>query len=77
VVGSPTSVLCARESCGDFVPEDEAFFDSGMYSGVQVRRIADPAIAKGRVHGCQVEIGPSDRAWAGGICDGFGIRELR
>ena len=40
-----------------------------MNSGVQVRGISDPAIKNGRVHGYQVEIDPSDRAWTGGIYD--------
>jgi hypothetical protein len=40
-----------------------------MNSGVQVRSIADPSVKGGRVHGYQVEIDPSDRAWTGGIYD--------
>jgi hypothetical protein len=40
-----------------------------MNSGVQIRGISDPAIKGGRVHGYQVEIDPSDRAWTGGLYD--------
>jgi hypothetical protein len=69
VIGSPNSFLCTRESFGDFILEYDAFIDSAMNSGMQVRGIADPAIANGRVHGYQVEIDPSDRAWTGGIYD--------
>jgi hypothetical protein len=69
VVGSPNSFLCTKELFADFVLEYEAFIDSEMNSGVMVRGIHDPAIAKGRVHGYQVEIDPSDRAWTAGIYD--------
>ncbi len=69
VAGSPNSFLCTKELFGDFILEYEAFIDSEMNSGVMVRGIHDPAMAKGRVHGYQVEIDPSDRAWTGGIYD--------
>lgn len=69
VLGSPNSFLCTKESFGDFILEYEAKIESEMNSGVQVRGIADPAIKQGRVHGYQVEIDPSDRAWTGGIYD--------
>jgi hypothetical protein len=69
VVGSPNSFLCAKETFGDFILEYEAKIESEMNSGVQIRGIADPAIKNGRMHGYQVEIDPSDRAWTGGIYD--------
>jgi hypothetical protein len=69
ILGSPNSFLCTKESFGDFILEYEAFIDSEMNSGVMVRGLSDPAIAKGRVHGYQVEIDPSDRAWSGGLYD--------
>ncbi len=69
VLDSPNSFLCAKETFGDFIFEFEVKVESEMNSGVQVRSIADPAVKKGRVHGYQVEIDPSARAWSGGIYD--------
>jgi hypothetical protein len=69
VVDSPNSFLCTKEAFGDFVLEYEAFIESEMNSGVNIRSISDPAINQGRVHGYQVEIDPSARAWTGGLYD--------
>jgi hypothetical protein len=69
VLRSPNSFLCTKETFGDFILEYEARIDSEMNSGVQIRSISDPAIKGGRVHGYQVEIDPSDRAWTGGLYD--------
>lgn len=69
VADSPNSFLCNKEVFGDFILEYEAKIESEMNSGVQIRGIADPAIKNGRVHGYQVEIDPSERAWTGGIFD--------
>jgi hypothetical protein len=69
VVGSPNSFLCTKEAFGDFILEYEAKIESEMNSGVQIRAVSDPAIKGGRVHGYQVEIDPSARAWTGGIYD--------
>ena len=40
-----------------------------MNSGIQIRSNSLPHYRNGRVHGYQVEIDPSDRAWSGGIYD--------
>ena len=69
VVNSPNSFLCTKESFGDFILEYEARIESEMNSGVMVRGLVDPAVRAGRVHGYQVEIDPSDRAWTAGIYD--------
>jgi len=69
VVGSPNSFLCSKESFGDFVLEYEVWVDTNFNSGMQIRSIADPAIKNGRMHGLQVEVDPSERAWSGGIYD--------
>ncbi len=69
VLNSPNSFLCTKEKFGDFILEYEAKIESEMNSGVQVRSIADPGVKNGRVHGTQVEIDPSDRAWTCGIYD--------
>ena len=40
-----------------------------MNSGIQIRSNSFPYYRNGRVHGYQVEIDPSDRAWSAGIYD--------
>jgi hypothetical protein len=69
VLKSPNSFLCTKEAFGDVILEYEAKIESEMNSGVQIRGVSDPSIKGGRVHGYQVEIDPSARAWTGGIYD--------
>ena len=71
VVGSPTnSFLAAEKTFGDFVLELEVMQDIGpSNSGVQFRSICRPEVNDGRVHGYQLELDPTDRAWSGGIYD--------
>jgi 3-keto-disaccharide hydrolase len=69
VLDSPNSFLVTSEEFGDFILEFEAKLDDDLNSGVQVRSHADPGYKEGRVHGYQVEIDPSRRAWTGGIYD--------
>ncbi len=74
IVGStvprtPNSFLCTEKMYGDFVLELEFKVDSALNSGVQIRSNSLPGYKDGRVHGYQVEIDPSDRAWSGGIYD--------
>jgi hypothetical protein len=69
VVKSPNSFLCTKETFGDFILEYEVWVATNLNSGVQIRSIGDPAIKNGRVHGYQVEVDPSDRAWSGGLYD--------
>jgi len=69
VVNSPNSFLCTKDTFGDFILEYEVWVATNLNSGVQIRSTSDPAIQNGRVHGYQVEIDPSDRAWSGGIYD--------
>jgi hypothetical protein len=81
VPNTANSFLCTKKDYGDFVLELEFKVDPNLNSGVQVRsqcfdepktvelggkKIKVPA---GRVHGYQVEIDPSERAWTGGIYD--------
>ncbi len=68
-LGSPNSFLCTRAQYGDFILEYDAWQETELNGGVQIRSIADSAIMQGRVHGLQVEIDPSPRAWTGGIYD--------
>lgn len=69
VIVSPNSFLCTKEKYGDFILEFETWFDPQMNSGVQIRSESTPDYRNGRVHGYQVEMDPSTRAWSGGIYD--------
>jgi hypothetical protein len=69
VLNSPNSFLCTKENYGDFILEFDTWFDLQMNSGVQFRSESKPDYQNGRVHGYQVELDPSDRAWSGGIYD--------
>ncbi len=53
----------------DFILELDYKVDSSMNSGIQIRSNSKPDYQNGRVHGYQVEIDPSKRAWSGGIYD--------
>jgi hypothetical protein len=81
VPNTGNSFLCTKRDYANFVLELEFNVQNGLNSGVQVRsqcfetpksvelggkRFAFPA---DRVHGYQVEIDPSKRAWTGGIYD--------
>jgi len=69
VLGEPNSFLCTDVIYGDFVLEYEFLVHPKMNSGVQIRSNSYPEYKDGRVHGYQVEIDPSDRAWTAGIYD--------
>ncbi len=69
VPNTPNSFLTTREHYGDFILEYEVYLDSQLNSGVQIRSNSNASYRNGRVHGYQVEIDPSARAWTGGIYD--------
>jgi hypothetical protein len=81
VPGTPNSFLCTTRSFTNFVLELEFKPTTGLNSGIQVRSECFDQektvslggktyrIPAGRVHGYQVEIDPSDRAWTGGLYD--------
>ena len=69
VHGTPNSFLTTDKMYGDFILELDYRVDSTMNSGVQVRSNSHPWYMDGRVHGYQIEIDPSDRAWSAGIYD--------
>ena len=69
VVGEPNSFLVTEELYDDFILELEYKLDADMNSGIQFRSESKPDYMNGRVHGYQVEIDPSDRAWTGGLYD--------
>ena len=74
---TPNSFLCTTRGFTNFILELEFKVAPGLNSGVQIRS-QDTASqvewkdktykgAAGRVHGIQVEIDPSNRAWSGGL----------
>ncbi len=72
VAHTPNSFLCTEKVFSNFILEyDVRFKDTNnlFNSGVQIRSTSSPDYNKGRVHGYQVEIDPSDRAWSAGIYD--------
>lgn len=66
---TPNSFMTTEKTYGDFVLELELMVDNSMNSGIQFRSLSKPEYNNGRVHGYQMEIDPSDRAWSGGIYD--------
>ncbi len=69
VLNTPNSFLCTEKMYTDFVLELEFLVEPGMNSGVQIRSHSFEHFKDYRVHGYQVEIDTSDRAWSGGIYD--------
>ncbi len=65
----PNSFLTTKKKYGDFILELDLLVHSSMNSGIQIRSESKPAFQNGRVHGYQVEVDPSDRAWSGGVYD--------
>ncbi|NDV44781.1 3-keto-disaccharide hydrolase [Flagellimonas sediminis] len=74
IVGStvhdtPNSFLTTDKMYDDFILELDYKVDSTMNSGIQIRSNSFPYYQNGRVHGYQIEIDPSERAWSAGIYD--------
>ncbi len=81
VPNTPNSFLCTERHYTNFILEVEFKVSPTLNSGIQIRsRYYDHPqtyewqgktinVAAGRVHGYQVEIDPSPRAWSGGIYD--------
>jgi len=81
VSNTPNSFLCTAREYTNYILELEFQVDPALNSGVQIRsHVFDQPtelehngksikIATGRVHGYQVEIDPSARAWTGGLYD--------
>ncbi|WP_372937931.1 DUF1080 domain-containing protein [Seonamhaeicola sp.] len=69
VHNTPNSFLTTNEIYSNFILELDFKVDSSMNSGIQIRSNSFPYYRNGRVHGYQVEIDPSDRAWSAGIYD--------
>ncbi|GAH63420.1 unnamed protein product, partial [marine sediment metagenome] len=69
VPGTPNSFLCTEKMFSNFILELEVKVDTALNSGIQIRSSSFEEYRNGRVHGYQVEIDPSERAWSGGIYD--------
>lgn len=69
VSNTPNTFLATNEEYEDFILEVELFVHPLMNSGIQIRSLSKPEYLNGRVHGYQVEVDPSARAWSGGIYD--------
>jgi hypothetical protein len=69
VANTTNSFLCTEKEYGDFILELDLKLDDEMNGGVQFRSLSSPDYQKGRVHGYQMEVDPSPRAWSGGIYD--------
>lgn len=68
-MNTQNSFLATEEEYGDFILEYEAKMENGLNSGVQIRSLSTPEYRDSRVHGYQVELDASARAWSGGIYD--------
>ena len=68
-LNTSNSFLCTKQFYSDFILELDFKVDSNLNSGVQIRSNSFAEYKDGCVHGYQVEIDPSDRAWTGGIYD--------
>ena len=66
---TPNTFLTTDKIYGDFILELDYLVDSTMNSGIQIRSHSIPEYQNGRVHGYQVEIDPSERAWSAGLYD--------
>ena len=69
VLSTPNSFLCTEKMYTDFILEVELLVEPGMNSGIQIRSHSYKDYNNYRVHGYQVEIDTSTRAWSGGIYD--------
>ncbi len=66
---TPNTFLRSDKNYGDFILELEYKVDSILNSGIQIRSNSIPSYRNGVVHGYQIEIDPSERAWSAGIYD--------
>ena len=69
VMDTPNTFLTTNKHYGDFILELEYKVDPSMNSGIQIRSNSLSHYQNGRVHGYQIEIDPSKRAWSAGIYD--------
>lgn len=68
-MNTPNTFLATKSDYSDFILEYEAQNDPSLNAGVQIRSQSLDDYKDGRVHGYQIELDPSKRAWSGGIYD--------
>ncbi len=68
-LNTPNTFLRSDTTYGDFILELEYKVDSLLNSGIQIRSNSIASYRNGSVHGYQVEIDPSERAYSAGIYD--------
>ncbi len=68
-LNTPNTFLATEKLYTDFILEYEVKVDNELNSGVQIRSNSFDSYNSGRVHGYQVELDPSPRAYSGGIFD--------
>ncbi|MFK7773973.1 MAG: family 16 glycoside hydrolase [Saprospiraceae bacterium] len=68
-LNTPNTFLCPKKMYDDFILELELKIDQPLNSGIQIRSNSIPTYYDGAVHGYQVEVDPSPRAFSGGIYD--------
>lgn len=66
-LNTPNTFLVSDKDYADFILELEYKVDPKLNSGIQIRSHSIPSYRNGVVHGYQIEIDPSDRAWSAGI----------
>ncbi|MEN8879699.1 MAG: DUF1080 domain-containing protein, partial [Polaribacter sp.] len=66
---TPNTFLSTDKIYDDFILEIDFKVDPTTNSGIQIRSNSLPFYRDGMVHGYQIEIDPSKRAWSGGIYD--------
>lgn len=69
VANTPNSFLVTEKDYGDFILELDLKVADAMNSGVQFRSLSKADYKDNRVHGYQMEVDPTDRAWSGGVYD--------
>jgi len=69
VLNTPNSFMATTQDYADFILEFDVLCDPNLNSGVQIRSHSYKEYNNGRVHGYQIEIDPSDRAWSAGVYD--------
>ena len=67
--GTPNTFLATDRAYRDFALHVDVWVAAGVNSGIQIRSESRPDYLNGRVHGYQIEIDPSPRAWSGGVYD--------
>jgi hypothetical protein len=69
VKDTPNSFLTTEQEYGDFILELDLKLDDAMNGGIQFRSLSKSDYKNGQVHGYQMEVDPSLRAWSGAIYD--------